>query len=305
MAVAAAAMARTIIVAADGSGEFTRIANGVDVAEPGDTVLVRPGDYWDERFVVDSAVIVMAEQQGQATVWLDPSIGPVTLHSRAELRGFVIVGNFMGINQIMVGIYGDAAVVDNCYFDAFARYGWQLLVASHNVASTVVHCRFDFEYGNPNDILWHRTLLDMWMPFNCYGDGVTDTSRIHTAIDDHFHGDTTVGYVYVTPVWEEFQWLAVDDRRPDTRSPSEAVRIYPNPSYGVINLALDNGWRLPEVTVYNILGQRVMAWSGAGSAPGSQGALTLHLDRSLPSGSYIVEIATPPRVHRVQFVLCR
>jgi len=93
MAVAAAAMARTIIVAADGSGEFTRIANGVDVAEPGDTVLVRPGDYWDERFVVDSAVIVMAEQQGQATVWLDPSIGPVTLHSRAELRGFVIVGN--------------------------------------------------------------------------------------------------------------------------------------------------------------------------------------------------------------------
>ncbi|MBU1984043.1 hypothetical protein KJ815_06510, partial [bacterium] len=234
-----AAIGRTIVVAADGSGEFTRIAYGVDVAEPGDTVLVRSGDYWDERFTVDSAVVVMAEQQGQATIWLDPSIRAVILCSEAELRGFVIIGSFMGIGQNMIAAFGDRVVIYNCYLEADARYGSQIVIESQLVPPIIRHCRFDFDFGEPNVFIWHRSPLNVWMPDNCYGDGFTDTTVIHGYVLDRAHGDSTAGYVYVTPVWEEFQWLAAEEPR-EPRNTQPYIGLFPNPvtSGGMLTLDL-------------------------------------------------------------------
>jgi len=297
-------LGRTIIVAADGSGEFTRIASGVDFAEPGDTVLVRPGDYWDERFTVDSAVVLMAERRGQTNIWLDPSISVIILSSDTELWGFTIIGSFMGIGQNMIVVIGDRVVINNCFLEADARHGSQIVIESQLVPPTIRYCRFDFDFGESNVFVWHRSLLDVAMPDNCYGDGFADTTVIHNYILDRAHGDSMAGYVYVTPVWEGFQWLAVDDRQ-GVATRQSIVHIYPNPSHGVINLNLDDSWYISQVIIYNILGQRVMEWDGSASRPNSQGILTFNLSRSLPSGTYIVEVIAPQRIRRMLFVLNR
>ena len=57
----------TLVVAADGSGRFTRIAEAMAVAQPGDQVRLEPGDY-SERVTILDGVDLVARIPGSVTI---------------------------------------------------------------------------------------------------------------------------------------------------------------------------------------------------------------------------------------------
>lgn len=114
------------IVAADGSGDFTSIADAVAAAADGDTIVVRPGEYTDAlRIDKDISVIGDGPRGGIVIGGLDESAAiegsncenefPCMLlfdRSDASLSNVTIRGPFAG-----VGVAGGAPTIEGVLFD--------------------------------------------------------------------------------------------------------------------------------------------------------------------------------------------
>ena len=273
--------ARTIVVALDGSGDFTRISEAAEVAVAGDSILVRDGDYYEEEFSVDSAVVVFAENHGAARIWAQPGSEVIVLRGSAELVGFSVFGNYLAIHQVLLQI-GGPAVVYNCEFLPAARFGLQLSIYTQGFPPFIRHCRFYL--SGSSHIAENYDSTDIWMPYNYYG--TLDTTTIHWFIRDG-HDYPGRGYITVSPVADTFEWLALDPRSPIAQD--QQIQLYPNPSNGVISINMKGLQTIQQIDVFNILGQRVYTLSDARNPQGS----TLKFNLPLPSGNYFISVSEP------------
>jgi len=247
----AAGFGRTIIVAADGSGDFAHIWEAAEIAVAGDSILVRDGDYYDEEFSIDSAVVVFAENHGAARIWGEPGSEIIVLRGGAELIGFQILGNFLAIFQVLLRIENGPGVIYNCEFLPAARFGLQLSILSRGFPPSIRHCRFYL--SGSSHIADNYDSTDIWMPDNYYG--TLDTAMIHLFIWDG-QNDPELGFVTISPVADTFEWLGVEPRPlPNTFA---LHQNYPNPFNGSTRIAFD----LPKagpvtLRVYDLLGREV------------------------------------------------
>jgi len=119
----------TIVVAADGSGDYTTITKAVAAAHDGDTLMIRPGDYTD-AVVIDKDITLMGDGPRDEIVIGGPQV-PATLdeddwceadnsgacvfvldQTEATLSGVTFRGAFAG-----VGIFGGAPTIEGVLFD--------------------------------------------------------------------------------------------------------------------------------------------------------------------------------------------
>ena len=272
--------ARTLIVAADSSGDFLHIAAAADSAQAGDTVLVRDGEYWGpgsnpESITVDSGVVVLAEHPGAARIMTDG----IVLRGTAMLMGFEIQA--YAIHSIyMLRIEGGPATLSNCRF--VSNYpnsiGSLLTIAANGQPPRIRAC--DFEHDSLLAMVENTDSTTIWMPGNYFG--TADTARIHLKIYD---GVSTPGrgFVYISPVLESFEWLSVNEPATAFIPTSLAVQVWPNP----FNSTATIGFALPRTAyaslrVYDLLGREVVvlvdgvmaageqrvAWQAAGASSG-------------------------------------
>ncbi len=118
-----ASFARTIVVEADGSGEFTSIADAVAVALPGDTVRVGDGTFGP--FATDREVTVESRNGGGATRVDGAGLTAVYATATVTLRGLHLTS--AGATAIVLGAGGsvlDCTVHDSG--DEAAGYGGAL-----------------------------------------------------------------------------------------------------------------------------------------------------------------------------------
>ena len=298
IATAPAGFSRTIVVALDGSGDFTRIRPATEVAAAGDSILVRDGDYYDESFTVDSAVVVFAENHGAARIWSGPdtpAMVVIEMHGSAELIGFPIIGEYIALYQLLVDIVGGPAVINNCEFVPAARIGGhQLGILANGHPPIIRNCRFYFSGSHP--IAENYDSTDIWMPHNYYGS--SDTTMIHLFIWDG-QNDPELGFITISPVADTFEWLAVDPRSPIVQE--RRIELYPNPSHGTISINLNRMMNIQQIDVFNILGQRV--WTSPEVR--NPQANTLKFNLPLPSGSYFISVHEPKKYHTARLTIIR
>lgn len=124
----AAGAARELVVAQDGSGDFTTITDAVAEAADGDTVLVRPGTY-TEAFVIEADIAVVGDGPREDIVITAPEGGPTAAVSSlssaaapyavllddttATLSGFT----FRGLSS-QVHIHGGAPTVSDLHIES-------------------------------------------------------------------------------------------------------------------------------------------------------------------------------------------
>ncbi len=95
-------IAHELVVAQDGSGDFTTISGAVDAAISGDTVVVRPGTY-EETVIVDDDITVVGDDPSLVVVRPDPqgaacdSLGTITcamaiVGADATVRSITFIG---------------------------------------------------------------------------------------------------------------------------------------------------------------------------------------------------------------------
>lgn len=99
-----------LVVAADGSGTFTSIAEAIEAAAAGDTVVVRPGSY-PEALVIDKAITLTADRADGDVVIADADLaGPLLTISDADARvdGFTLSGP-----QAYVHVIGGAPTLED------------------------------------------------------------------------------------------------------------------------------------------------------------------------------------------------
>ncbi|MGD8395900.1 MAG: right-handed parallel beta-helix repeat-containing protein [Candidatus Eiseniibacteriota bacterium] len=136
-------MASTILVPTD----VPTIQGALDIALPGDLVLVEPGAY-EENLIMVSDVELRAEQGPQVTAIDGRSLGPViTCHqvSGVEVHGFTIRHGWndafpggAGVSLLDAeGVFVDCTFVDN---QTSGRDGGGISVAS--ASASIVGCRF-------------------------------------------------------------------------------------------------------------------------------------------------------------------
>jgi hypothetical protein len=245
--------ARTFIVNPDTTGYLAVISMAADSAQPGDSIMVRDGTYWEDFIAIDSAVVVFAEHNGGPLVNCVTAIG-ITLHQSAQLSGMQIVGNFMEIMQSLVEIHGGPATIYNCQFWPTARQGLQVSVFSSGRAPVIRYCQFFTENG-ASPILEDWDTTTIWMPYNYYQR--TDTVAIHWDIRDASHGLPNHGYVYVSPVLDSFEWLGVDQPR-QLLPVSPSIGVFPNPfnTTTQIEFTLPTTQRV-SLRLYDVLGREV------------------------------------------------
>jgi parallel beta-helix repeat protein len=103
-----------LVVAADGSGEFTTITAAVAVAAAGDTVLLRPGTY-GESVVVEEDITIAGDGEREAVI-VQPDVGGSSFtlsDSSATLTGLTLRGP--GARLI---IQGGAPTIEGLLLDA-------------------------------------------------------------------------------------------------------------------------------------------------------------------------------------------
>ncbi|MFZ5433325.1 MAG: T9SS type A sorting domain-containing protein [Calditrichota bacterium] len=297
MVVAQVAVGRTIIVAADGSEEFIYIAQAVDSAVAGDTVLVRDGYYpglgYDgEEFTVDSGVVVTAEHSGGAYVVTSPY--GLTLSGAAHLMGFELQSFPLAHTGLIVWIIGGPATLYNCRFHCGEpnSFGDQLRIACNGQPPLIRAC--SFQIAGPYFMVNNTDSTNVWMPNNYYG--ITDTTYIHHRIWDGIRLPG-YGFVYVSPVLDSFEWLAAEDP-PSAVVVNPSISVYPNPSQGTFNLILPGKQYPEQVAIYNLLGQRI--WSRNNNTPVSTQILN---PDGLPNGSYFLHVSTRDQAYTTRITI--
>jgi hypothetical protein len=295
---AIAVTARTIIVAADSSGDFFNIMDAVPFALFGDTVLVRNGEYWGvgqqgEEFTVDSGVVLLSEHFGSASIFLAPGSNPIELFGTSQICGFIIQGNEMGIGQFMVTIFGGPGTITFCDFRPAARWGVQLTFATAGRQPHVEHCRF-YPSGS-NWIAGNDDTTNICMPNNYYGS--RDTVWIHRFIHDHFF-NPDIGAISISPLADTFQWSSARINE-GVFLRSSVVILYPNPSFGMLNLGIRSADAVDQVQIYDILGREV--WAKRIGSHDHTGDISVHL--SLPTGNYWILLGGRKRTISCQRVV--
>jgi len=117
IALAPALAADVLVLAADGSGDFTSPSTAIAAAADGDTILVRPGDYSDFFFGAKSLTIV-AETPGTAR-FVGAAVSSLAPGQRAVLSGLLFVGPSFDISSYHVLDVRDCAGavrVEDCSF---------------------------------------------------------------------------------------------------------------------------------------------------------------------------------------------
>ena len=286
---------RTIIVAADGSGDFSTIMEAVDSAAANDSILVRDGDYWGnndfgEEFVLDSGLFLYAEHPGSVNVYEGGEIGV----GAASVTGLRVIGNPMVITQFMLYVSSGQARIWNCQFFPAADHGCQLAFMCGGQAPYVRNCGLTM--SGANWYVWNLDSTDISMPYNYYG--TVDTTTIHLFIDDG-HDYPGLGYVTVSPVADTFEWLAAEPRLPIAQE--RQIELYPNPSNGVISINMKGLQTIQQIDLFNILGQRVWSLSGIFERKGEH----LKFDLPLPTGSYFISVSEPKSYHIAKLTIIR
>jgi hypothetical protein len=285
--------ARIIIVAADGTGEFTSLTQAADSALYGDTVLVRDGGYDGTGMSVDSGVAVMAEHPGQ--VGINESPPGIVIHGTAKLMGLIFSCNPIALHTELVTIEGGPAMIFNCgfYSSPHSLQGTQLAFHSNGRPPLVQAC----DFLTPAYIPWisNYDSTNIWMPGNHYG--TNDTTAIHNeGIWDGFHSPE-LGYVFISPVADSFQWLGVEDR-PSVTTTVASLLAYPNPSYGTITMQLPGQHHPQQIALYNLLGQRV--WSQDWNTVGASMTVS---PTGLPVGNYFLNVMEPGKNYTTRITI--
>lgn len=102
---------RTIVVAQDGSGDFTTISDAVAIAQDGDTVLVRPGTY-AEQVTIARDITLRGDEDDRALVVIAPPADGAELPPGSEPLGRM--GGSGTINAVF-GVFlsdSDATIAD-------------------------------------------------------------------------------------------------------------------------------------------------------------------------------------------------
>jgi hypothetical protein len=125
------------------------------------------------------------------------------------------------------------------------------------------------------------------MPENYFA-GATDTTNIRLFMYDH-RRDSTLGQVFISPVWDHFEWLLDVPRERGCLPTDCAVTAYPNP----FNATASVSFTLPlpmrvQLRIFNSLGQLVSTLIDENRAAGSHSVLW---DASgVASGVYIYQL---------------
>jgi|WetSurMetagenome_2_1015567.scaffolds.fasta_scaffold252048_1 hypothetical protein len=254
--IAETTFSRTLIVAADSSEEFSRITDAASIARAGDTILVRDGRYDYERFtIIPDSVVVLAEHSGFASIYGNTDQYVIWLRRYATMSGFFITVHWPSIMQDLV-VANEGCTIRNCAFLPDTRIGSQLTLSGENPQPIVRNCGFSL-IGSTFAIVWGG-VHDLWMPNNYWG--MIDTAQIHGRIDDGSHGDTTRGRVFVTPVWDHFEWLSVHGERQSNAlvDKLQIKEVCPNPfnARTTISLSVPRPSYI-SATVYDLLGRRM------------------------------------------------
>jgi hypothetical protein len=289
--------ARLIVVFPDSSGLTSPVAEAADTAVAGDSLMLRDGPYVEWPIVIDSGVVMFAEHPGAAELncgpWPEPGI---TLRGTAKISGFPIWGDIYAIVQILVNIQGGPATVHNCWFQPLGDHGLQMAFHSNGQAPIIRHCRFFTENG-ASPIVENFDTTTVWMPYNYYQR--TDTTQIHWDIWDGEGHEGGQGHVFISPVLDYFDWLAANPRLPMTvHRPS--IQVFPNPSPdGRLQVILPVRIPIDDISVYNILSQKVWTMHSRGQV--NDPALNLNLP--LSSGTYFLTVTQAQIRHSTVFTL--
>ncbi|MCK4615188.1 MAG: right-handed parallel beta-helix repeat-containing protein [Thermoplasmata archaeon] len=130
---AGTASARTITVAKDGSGEHTKIQDGIDAAEDGDTVYVKEGTY-NENVVVDKTINLMGVSRENTTIDAGGSGDVVKITAdRVNISGFAVTGGGNSHAGIQINSDHNTIADNNCSNNKFLAIRFD--TSSHNTIS--------------------------------------------------------------------------------------------------------------------------------------------------------------------------
>ncbi len=139
-------LAATLSVKQDGSGDYTVIQTALDAANPGDTVLVYPGRYYENLTIQTSSITLMSLEGTtvdpayiESTIidgnHVAPCIRVPQGNAFVSIRGFSITNGFRsGSGGGLVVSGGNTAVITNCdIYNNTANNGAGVYMASANV----------------------------------------------------------------------------------------------------------------------------------------------------------------------------
>jgi hypothetical protein len=215
------------------------------------------------------------------------------------MKGILIFGDDTSPNQTLVLIQEPGITLYNCAFVALARQGYALNMPTADSSRTVLQCNFDVQSGSLAMRLQGRN--DFWMPSNYFG--TTDTNIVDIFIEDGEIDDSTRGHVFISPVLDHFQWLALSRERPQSSS-DHSVFAYPNPTVGTFTLNLPYHLSGAKIVMYDILGRKV--WSSKELPVSPRVSMTaIDVGRELPTGIYFLSVTQKAELFHSRIIITR
>lgn len=156
------AMALTLSVKQDGSGDYTAIQAALDAANPGDTVLVHPGRYFENLTIESNNITLMSlETTTGNPAYIDSTIIDGN-HSDRRIRARsneAVISGFSLTNGLSLGAGGGISIsnmttVINCkIFGNQARTGGDVggiasITSVNNPRIDIINCTFAGNQGN-------------------------------------------------------------------------------------------------------------------------------------------------------------
>lgn len=105
-------------VAADGTGDFLTIGSALAVAQPGETLLVSPGNYYETELVLPPGVSIVGDTDIVTLVVLDAQ-GVGTILTCQDLPDGSMLKNLMFTNagDSAVNLSNSSLEIENCFFE--------------------------------------------------------------------------------------------------------------------------------------------------------------------------------------------
>jgi hypothetical protein len=283
------AHARTLIVATDSTGQYSRVGLAAVDAVAGDSILVRDGVYLDAPISIDSGVVVFAEHPGFAAIGCGGfPVSGIVLHQTAQLLGLGILGDPTSTHQELLEIQGGPATIYNCSFEPASNWGMMMKFFCNGRAPSIRQCHFNM-FGTGSQVVQNFDTTTIWMPDNFFG--TLDTVIIHRAILDSSNIVGGSGHVYISPVLDRFQWLEAQER-PLYTPLTFQLTAYPNP----FNPTTELHFSLPQTTraqllIYDLQGRLVCTLMDRISEAGPHSIS--FAGTGLSSGTYFARLTSP------------
>lgn len=171
-------VAGTHVVAADGSGDFSTIAEAVAAAAEGDTVLVRPGSYV-EAILIDKDITLAGDGAREDIVISPPEDGPTTVFeapgvmqyepayalliedAQAEVRGLTFAGpeGAVGGEMAAVVVDGGSPTLSDLVFEETA-FGLAIHSGSTATLSDSLMIGYGIEFVDSEPLIEGNVLRD-------------------------------------------------------------------------------------------------------------------------------------------------